>query len=286
MNFNQKNKGVSRAQLIGVFRDTMDMINSSPELMQVVDASLERTKVYGLGEDAERFDGDAVSTQVSETRAVVTVTRNRTFEAAQKLAKEYPGKRIAVLNFASATSPGGGVVDGAHAQEECLCRCSTLYPVLSSEVLWAPFYKYHRDHRSALHTDLCIYTPNVKVVKSDVEMPERLPEKDWVDVDVITCAAPNLHYDPDCVSDEELLQIHLKRGRKIFNVALDNKVDVLVLGAFGCGAFCNNPEVVAEAYRQLVEEFKSRFTAIEFAVYCNSYSIKNYDAFSKALETN
>lgn len=64
------------------------------------------------------------------------VTKSKTFEAAMRLRKERPDAKIAVLNFASATNPGGGVKSGSSAQEESLCRCSTLYPTLNQRKLW------------------------------------------------------------------------------------------------------------------------------------------------------
>lgn len=268
----------TRAKLVEIFEDTLDMIRENPSLIDTLRESSCNTKLYRQEDDIKVPDlGSA-----ADKNCRITVSSDRTFEAAQKLSKKY-NMRIGVLNFASATSPGGGVTHGAFAQEECLCRCSTLYPVLNEEALWKSYYEFHRNRKDSLYTDACIYTPGVKVIKSDIEEPKRLQPHEWFDVDVITCAAPNLYFDAENISDEELLKIHLNRGEKILKVAIENNVTVLVLGAFGCGAFRNNPAIVAEAYRQLLDKYKNHFFAVEFAVYCRDEEKLNYQTFKKAL---
>lgn len=113
-----------------------------------------------------------------------------------RLAKKYPGKRITVLNFASATNPGGGVAHGSSAQEESLCRCSTLYPTLDRRFLWQEYYNVNRASANVMHTDACIYSPGVVICKTDADFPERMPHAYWISVDVISCAAPNLRNTP------------------------------------------------------------------------------------------
>jgi uncharacterized protein (TIGR02452 family) len=147
------------------------------------------------------------------------VTKNRTFEAALY----YKGQKTAVHNFASASTPGGGVVNGATAQEECLCRCSDLYDCLNVKENWDKYYTPHRREQNPIHNDDIIYTPNVIVFKSDTPTPTLLDEKDWYNVDVITCAAPNLRETPSNryntgdgkksvkLADKELLEIHEKK---------------------------------------------------------------------------
>ena len=76
-----------------------------------------------------------------------------------------------------------------------------------------------------------------------------------------------------------LLRIHLQRAKHIMSVAAANKVDILVLGAFGCGAFANNPKVVARAFFDALEDYISYFEIVEFAVYCRPYETENYQAF-------
>ena len=157
------------------------------------------------------------------------------------------------------------------------------------------FYLPHRKAENALYNDDIIYTPDITVFKSDTDFPEMLPEEEWYNVDVLTCAAPNLRdqdiYDPYSkhtggtggLSAEELRRLIEKRVRRIFEVAAYEKNEVLILGAFGCGAFRNPPEMVAEVFRKVTAEYRQRFEVIEFAVYCSSYETANYDAFAAAF---
>ena len=59
-------------------------------------------------------------------------------------------------------------------------------------------------------------------------------------------------------------------------------MDAIILGAFGCGAFANDPKVVAEAFRNAVLDYRQYFRSIEFAVYFRSNETENYDAFKEA----
>lgn len=224
----------------------------------------------------------------------VVVSGKRTLEASENYAKQ--GKRVCVLNFASATNPGGGVVRGSSAQEEAICRCSTLYPCLNTREMWNNFYTPHRNADNPLYNDDCIFTPDVKVFKGDTNFPERLPEADWWNVDVITCAAPNLRRIPSNfmnpnagskqadITYEGLKALHTGRIQRIFEVAIANKADALILGAFGCGAFCNPPELVAEVFAEFTEKYRKYFDVIEYAVFHTERETKNYVAFKEAME--
>lgn len=204
-------------------------------------------------------------------------------------------KEVCVHNFASASNPGGGVTHGANAQEECLCRCSDLYFCLNTPEMWKGFYKPHREVKNPIHNDDIIYTPNIIVFKTDTAYPKMMPEEDWYNVNVITCAATNLREYPSNpfnsgdgdkavhVSDEELKAIHEKRLRRILDVAVLNGNEVMILGAFGCGAFSNNPEVVARAAKNVIEEYKYAFKTIEFAVYCSPRDERNYKIFDRII---
>lgn len=272
-----------RERLAAIFRDTQEFYTTNPLLSAAVEESRKRTVLYNEGE-APDFPRQA------SKAGNITVTKSRTFEAAIRLSKQYPDKKLAVLNFASATNPGGGVINGSSAQEESLCRCSTLYPALNQNFLWQKYYNVNRAAGNPLHTDACIYTPGVVICKSDTDFPERMPQENWVTVSVISCAAPNLRKKPDnrynpekgqavSITPDELIHIHEQRAKSILSVAADNDVDILVLGAFGCGAFCNDPKVVAKAYANVLKDCRRYFDLIEFAIYCRGYETENYDSF-------
>ena len=276
-----------RERLIQVFEDTKAFIREEPVLSQKAAEARQATEFYNANEYPE-------ITAFADKAGTIRVTKHKTFEAAMAIHKSHPAWRIAVLNFASATTPGGGVTKGSSAQEESLCRCSTLYPALTGKALWDAYYSVNRAARNPLYTDALIYTPGVIICKTDDDFPVRLAQQDWVEVDVITCAAPNLRQRPGniynheqsapvVVSPEELLQLHKSRARHILTVAASKGVDALVLGAFGCGAFQNDPTVVAEAYKSVLQEFKSYFSLIEFAIYCRLQETGNYDAFNRVF---
>jgi len=122
-----------------------------------------------------------------------------------------------------------------------------------------------------------------------------MEENTWVTVDVISCAAPNLRRRPGTVhnpengrtvtvSDDELYQLHLKRAKHIMHIAAANGADAVILGAFGCGAFANNPVVVAKAYRDAVTDYRQYFQLIEYAVYCRKNETANYEAFNRIIK--
>ena len=275
-----------RKENIEVFLDTISFINEDDYLSNAVNESIEKAVIYNK---------DIDEIKAIKKHGEVRVSQNRSFEAAMKLHDEFPNKRIGVLNFASATNPGGGVMKGSVAQEESLCRVSTLYPVLATEYLLNNFYIPNRLKINPLHDDTVIYTPDIIICKSDSNSPTRLKKEEFIKVDVLTCAAPNLMEKPGNlynfdgntsikISDEELYQIHTKRAKRILDVALINNIDILVLGAFGCGAFKNNPYVVAKAYKDILKEYRSYYDLIEFAIFTNEYNKENYLAFKIAAE--
>ena len=273
---------------VEVFADTVVWYETNSKLQQLVSEAKKQTQVFKDDEYPEE------KTVKSYQKTEIAVTSHRSFEAAMKLRERFPDDVIAVHNFASATNPGGGVTRGSSAQEECLCRCSTLYPLLNDAALWGQYYGMHRKKKDARYTDTCIYTKNVAIIKSDEDVPQRLPENEWVSIDVITCPAPNLRekpsnaMNPDSgnrveVSDAELLEIHKKRARHMLNIAASKQADILVLGAFGCGAFSNNPKVVATAYKEILPEFDGVFKLIEFAVYTSAKDKTNFEVFNEIL---
>lgn len=283
-------KQVSRKEkFIEIFEDTRQWCQEENTFIEAIEQSIQGTKLY------QEEEYPKLSDHVAYTETSITVTPYRTLQAAGLLHKENPEKKIAVHNFASGTNPGGGVTKGSGAQEECLCRCSTLYPVLKIPMLWKQYYKLHRERHDTRYTDTCIYTPGVYVVKTDTETPVRMTREEWYQVDVLTCAAPNLrvhsrqnsegkHTPTAKVADKELLELHKKRARHMLTVAAANGVDILILGAFGCGAFQNKPEIVARAYKEIIEEFQGRFQQIEFAVYCSKKDTGNYDVFKQMMK--
>ena len=267
---------MGRQDNIEIFEDTQRLYSSNERLISAIKNSSAAQECFtGMG---RHWYGP--EHRIYQKPAQTVISPKRTLEVAAPYA--YAGKKVCVLNSASATNPGGGVIKGSSAQEEAICRCSTLYPNLKEQRMWNQFYAPHRRARDPLHNDDCIYTPGVVVLKSDVDYPQFLPEEKWYSVNVLTCAAPNLRERPSNemnagdgdaavhISREDLQALHEKRMRRVLEIAWAKGNEVVILGAFGCGAFRNPPAVVAQAMKTVVQEYRMRFETIEFAVYCGA----------------
>lgn len=280
----------NRAKRIEIFEDTIRYCERNSKLLDTIDRTRQNTVLYKVplkecGGTEKRLYGQPVK---------VSVSLRRTVEAAKLLRSEHKEGRVGILNFASATSPGGGVIRGSNAQEESICRCSTLYPCLNTSILQKEYYNFHRKQRNPFYTDACIVTPGITVFKTDDEWPEICEETQWFLMDVISCAAPNLRMrtsairdyadrDAAFVTDGQLKELLQNRIRGIFQVAVKSNIEILVLGAFGCGAFCNSPYMMAEVFKETLKEYMYSFREIEFAIYCEPADRKNYDIFSKII---
>lgn len=279
-----------RDLLIEAFEDTMRMVKENTLLAQKTETMQAGTLLYLPGFDARIHREKSRDPEIE-------VVEDTTFHAAQKLLEEgavagQPADtqaagekgRVAVLNFANAYHPGGGVNHGAMAQEECLCRSSNLYSGLTLPYLIRNYYKDNQRTTGDRGTDKVIWSPGVTVFKSDDAVPVMLDH--FFEVDVLTCAAP--YYDINKKHPIPLAQLEdvfYHRILNILEVAVANDVDSIVLGAFGCGAFNNPPGLVAEAfYRVLVEkQYRNYFRRIVFAIKKNDRKNTNLQAFRMVL---
>lgn len=265
-------------QNIHIFKDTQKCYKSDSYLRKMIKESDANQEVI-----LERKALDAPRSNKVYVNTKIIVSKKRTLEAA----KNYQGKKVCVLNFANAVNPGGGVVHGAVAQEEAICRCSTLYENISNDTMRQQYYKPHYS-LDELYNDDIIYTPGVVVFKEDTLDAKMLPREEWYSVDVITCAAPNLAgislEKKELINADKLKKLHITRIKRILEVAKKNGNEVVILGAFGCGAFCNPPEIVAEAFREALKEYEKYFETVEFAIYCSSDETQNYRIFKEVFE--
>ncbi|MBE5850290.1 MAG: TIGR02452 family protein [Lachnospiraceae bacterium] len=278
---------MSREDNVAVFKDTERLCKTNDRLKEAVRRATTSQKLILQVDEIDEQNKNRY-----EKQSNVVVSKKRTLEAAQG----YKGTKIAVHNFASSSNPGGGVVRGSSAQEECICRCTGLYFSLNTPNMWDGFYNPHRAEHNPIHTDDIIYTSGVTVFKTDSANPTLMPEPDWYDVDVITCAAPNLKKQPSNrynpgdggfqvkIKEKELLEVHEKRLRRILEVAISESVETIILGAFGCGAFENNPEIVARAASNVIRDYLYAFKNIEFAVYCSPRDERNFKVFERVLK--
>ncbi|MFG1919026.1 TIGR02452 family protein [Micromonospora sp. NPDC048898] len=185
----------------------------------------------------------------------VEVTDESTLRAARRLA---PG--AACLVFASAKSPGGGFLSGAEAQEESIARSSALYACLRA----APeFYAFHRDQRDLRYSDRVIFSPDVPVFRDD---EGSLLDQPYT-TSFLTAAAPNLgailREQPEHAAG--VPAVLARRARRVLEVAAAHGRRTLVLGAWGCGVFRNDPATVADAFAYALREV-DRFDHVVFAI--------------------
>ncbi|MEU9205574.1 TIGR02452 family protein [Streptomyces sp. NPDC048332] len=210
----------------------------------------------------------------------IEVTGESSLRAAARMTGEGPGK-VAVLNYASARNPGGGYLNGAQAQEEALCRGSALYATL----LRAPeYYAHHRAERSAFYTDRVIHSPGVPVFRDD---RGRLLDTPYA-AGFLTSPAPNA----GVIRSRTPESAHLipaalaSRAERVLEVAAVRGYRRLVLGAWGCGVFRNDPAEVAGAFRALLTgggRFAGHFEQIVFGVLDRAADAPTRTAFEQVF---
>jgi uncharacterized protein (TIGR02452 family) len=183
----------------------------------------------------------------------VQVTNETTLGAARRLVDS--GLRPLALNFANGVHPGGGFLGGARAQEEVLCRSSALFATLKGDSMYAA----HAKRTWPDSSDWAIYSPDVPVFRQDDGSEVMVP---WL-LSFITCAAP---YAPAIgqVKSRYLMQ---QRIHRVLDIAGAYRYTTLVLGAWGCGAFGNDPHHTAADFRNALEnEFSGAFSDVVFAI--------------------
>lgn len=183
--------------------------------------------------------------------------------------------KVAILNFASSKNPGGAWRSGANAQEEALCRSSNLGIELEKHM---EFYELNRKNlNNGLYKDGVIYSEDIIFFKSDDCL--KTPKVG----DVITCAAPNAGAAlRKSVAKEDINKIMYKRIEQVLITAINHDVDILALGAFGCGVFRNPPEFVAEAMMNLLHTYNKYFDKVVFPLV--SRFDKNYVIFKNVIQ--
>ncbi|MEV0119671.1 TIGR02452 family protein [Streptomyces sp. NPDC050844] len=241
-------------------------------IAHAVDAARSGTRMFGPA---------AVRVTLPEpSSTVVEVTAESSLEAAHALATR-EDTPVAVLNFSSARNPGGGYLNGAQAQEEALCRASALYTCVRSA---REFYDHHRAHRDPFYSDRVIHSPAVPVFRDD---RGRLLDEAYT-VGFLTSAAPNAgvvrRQTPERAG--QLPDALLGRAERVLETALACGYRRLVLGAWGCGVFQNDPVDVADAFRVQLDEggrFHGAFEHIVFGVLDRTRGAVTRSAFERAF---
>ncbi|QIQ01372.1 TIGR02452 family protein [Streptomyces liangshanensis] len=270
------------ARLRGIAKETEDVVAAGGyrdaqgrdvRIRSALDAALAGTRMYG----PEPVD----VTPGTDRTPSFEVTGESSLEAAHRLTRSGPGA-VAVLNFSSARNPGGGYLNGAQAQEEALCRASALYATL----LRAPeFYAHHRANRGPFYTDRVIHSPGVPVFRDDRGRFLAAPYQ----VGFLTSAAPNAGVIARTAPAEvpRIPAALAARAERVLETAVAHDYRRLVLGAWGCGVFRNDPAQVAEAFRASLTgagRFAGHFDEIVFGVLDRTPGGTTLEAFRRVFQ--
>ncbi|GIW81946.1 MAG: TIGR02452 family protein [Gemmatales bacterium] len=221
-------------------------------------------------------DCDVPMPTPTKRKTPIEVVNTTTLSAARRVVEE--GFVPAVLNFASAKHPGGGFLSGAQAQEESLARASALYACLVGNEM----YDYHRRQRDPMYTNYVIYSPDVPVFRDD---EGQLLSEPYC-VAFLTAPAVNAtEVFRQGTADQEMIAAEMKRRiDKVLAIAAKHGHVALVLGAWGCGVFGNDPETIAELFaRAFHNEFSGVFERVVFAILDRSSNKQIIGPFERHL---
>ena len=245
-----KNKK-GRAELAAIHTKEMEK-----QFSDEIKTAIQNSVIYSV--DSEFTPIEIASSENNMTAMIVA-------EDSVEAIMNYSQGKTAVLNFASYKEPGGGFMAGSRAQEESLCHESFLYNVLRQ---FQYYYDWNNQHKNlGLYLNRAIYAPNVRF--------ERNGQVEYCDV--ITCAAPNYsvgkkYGNVDSATNSKYLDSRIKF---VLNIAAEQGVDTIILGAFGCGVFSQNATEVMEIFKKyLSTEFKC-FDKVIFAI-PNDVHSENY----------
>lgn len=252
--------------------------NLKSELVELKDELEEATKCskYFTSNELEVLRNNLDLNRSHNTK--IEVTNEDSVSSILRLANEGE-TNIMCLNFASAKNPGGGFLNGALAQEESLAVSSSLYDCQMNSF---EFYQTHRDMKSCVYTDGMIYSPKVPVFRNN--KGDLLNE--YIRVDFITSAAVNtgvvIRKEPE---KEKLIQNIMEvRIEKMLSLCVVNNNTTLILGAWGCGVFQNDPNMIAKLFFEALNgKFKNQFKRVVFAIY--SRNEKFINAFQNVFKS-
>ena len=193
-----------------------------------------------------------------------------------------------MLNFANPVNPGGGVRRGARAQEEDLCRKSSLLLSLESTEA-AKYYAYNRSLNTFMGSDAVMITPSVEIIRDE---NGSLMDETYL-VAVLTCAAPMITRGMEGLTNDQYREMLFSHIKGILSCAAYYGYHTLVLGAWGCGAFGNDAALMSDLFYLALKELQNTdavkgnlFRRIEFAVFDKSHSQYNYKQFARNFSSD
>ena len=271
-----------------VFKETMQ-ITRSGHLTNGIDISEANSS---MTEGSIMYDKALNANNIndcSSATAISTINNDCLLVAADLVQQGY---NPVLLNMASGGHPGGGVENGARAQEETICRRTTLAAsiFMFSKIDSA---KYGLPHKIGPNYPMqrnfgAVYSPQVTVFRAGAETDYTILDEPF-QIGVVSVAAINKnkfpeHFQPDGTFSQSGITIVLNRIRTIFRIGLIHSHDALIIGAWGCGAFHNNPYQMARLFRQTLDEpeFKNKYRTVVAAVIEDHNSDnRNFTAFKE-----
>lgn len=240
--------------------------------IELPDLDFKKVEVFSP-EDGRKLLEEEISGYFGENLCEIEVTCEDSFAAARRL------KNPLVMNFANAHHAGGGFRMGANAQEEALCRCSTLYASIKSSSA-AEMYRFNNTHASQAESDYMLLSPEVSVFRNE---HCQLLEQPFTAA-VITLPAPNRRGAAALASKKLIAETMTRRIRIMLRIAAKHGYRELVLGAWGCGAFGNSPADVSGYFKSVLidDEYGRCFDRVAFAVYGKPDG-RNITAFREAF---
>lgn len=263
----------SKQDKIQIAKNTLDIldkgfyINSkgqSINIATILDKSKGTSQHWGNENLTKLFaERDNLLVASPKFKTLFEVHNETTLTACERLSKQE--NRIFCLNFASAKNAGGGFLGGAQAQEETLARTSGLYPCLLK--YQNEFYHYHKTITDCYYSDNMIYSPDVPVFKND----DGDLLENYYKISFLTSAAVNIGalQQKNELNQQKADEMMLQRTEKLLSLAFVKGYQTLILGAWGCGVFQNNPNKVARYFAHFLRNgglFENRFQNVVFAV--------------------
>ena len=285
----------NRNQRAAIAQETVDILNKgfylnqrqeTINIQEYLQAAITNSIHYSENDFSQVFS-QLSKKQVRENQNQIEIkfeiNNETSLNAASRLVNKQGFDGVLCLNFASAKNPGGGFLNGSQAQEESFARATGLYPCISQMMA---MYEKNRNYSSCLYNDDMIYSPQVPVIRDD---NDELLDEPFL-ISILTVPAVNAGAVRKNGKKQEINKIEstmLRRIEKLLSVGAINNYKVLVLGAWGCGVFQNNPDDIARYFHyHLLEnpKFNGLFEKVVFAVLDNTKDENVVGAFKERFE--
>ena len=277
--FNRKKDSISKdidkvyqsSKGVLIFKDTRLKYINNQTLIDSITNSKENTKLYD-----DNFSLDL--SKYNKLDGIIEVIDNR--KVSSSISYSMKGISVGVSNTTN-LRVGAEVLKGKLGSEESLCFISTLYPSMNIQFLYDEYYKFNKES-NGFNTSKVIYTPNVTIFKTDERYPESLKEDDWYKINVLTLSMPDQNR--AIINDDDLYDIMKKRIELLFLVAIENNIKVLILDDLNSNELLNNPYVLANVYKELIDTYRYYFNKIIFSIPTRNMEKTEYLVLKRILK--